>query len=330
MFIKLLNIKFISPEYFLLLIPIGLLIIYFYVKNKNELQFFYMKDLREVYKGDSFFYKLKYFLISIIFINFVIILANPVSENNIEKIKKNWIDIEIVLDVSYSMVANDLKPSRLEVAKDVIVHFLDKLDTDRVWIIVFSWKPFTSLPLTFDYNILKESIKNIKVWIIDQNRLDFVWTALGDALVLWKLAFNDDNEREKVIILLTDWEANKWLSPVLALKLLKEEGIRVYTIWIWWKDKTTILMPTPFWYQNIEVWWIDEAILKKIATETSWKYFKADNEQTFNKIFDEISLLEKSEIEMELIKTLESENKTFLYFLILSMMFLMVLIYKKG
>lgn len=327
---SILNLEFTSPEFFLLIIPIFLLIIYFYKKNKNELEFFCMEDLKEIYIKDSFFYKLKFLIITFIFINFIIILSNPISEKITEKIKKRWIDIEIVLDVSYSMIATDLKPTRLDVAKEVINNFLDKIKTDRVWIIVFSWKPFTSIPLTFDYNILKETIKNINIWIINQNNPDFAWTAMWDALLLAKLAFKKNNNREKVIILLTDGEANKWLEPLLALKLLKEEKIKVYTIWIWWKEKTTILIPTLFWKQLMEIWWVDEITLEKIANETSWKYFKADDKKTFEEIFKEISLLEKNDIFIEQSKTQENKKKIFLFLLILSMISLSFLIYKKG
>lgn len=324
------NIYFTSPIYFILLIPFLFFLYFLYKVDKKDVNFLFIKDLKNIYKNDSYFYKLKYALIFLILVLFLSILAKPVTENRKEIIKKNWIDIEIILDVSYSMIATDLKPNRLEVAKDVIVNFLDKIKTDRVWIIVFAWKPFTSLPLTYDYNILKDVIKNINVDTINQNVIDFSGTAIWDALILGNSALNHNEGRQNVIILLTDWEANTWLDPLLALKLLKENKIKVYSIWIWWEEKTEVIFPTIFWNQVVEIWWVDEETLKTISNETSWKYFRADTKKTFEDIFDEISLLEKSDIEVEVIKEQNRKDTIFLYLLIISMITLSILIYKKG
>jgi len=325
--------KFLYIEYFFLLVPIILILILSYFKWWKANEFWPIKDLKTVFKNNSFYYKLYYIILAIILWLFISIFAKPVQEDIIEKVNKNWIDIQIVLDVSYSMIAEDLKPNRLEVAKDVLEEFMWKINSDRVWIIVYAWKTFTSLPLSFDYNIIKNVIDKINVNIINQKYSYMQWTAMWDALVLaWK-TFTEDNNREKVIILLTDWEANRWIPVLLALKYLKEEvnkNIKVYTIWIWWDKETKIKLVNNFWWiQELPIAWVDEKILKVIASETNWKYFRARDRDTFKKIFETISKLEKKELVSETIKLNKEKYRIFLYSLITFFLLLFLIKYRK-
>lgn len=313
---------FLYPLYFLLLIPIILFLILLYFKWWKKILFWDISVLEKVFKKNTYYIKIYYFIIFIIFVLFASILARPVSQNVLEKNNKNWIDIQIVLDVSYSMIAEDLKPNRLEVAKDVISWFLNKIQTDRVWIIVFAWKTFTSLPLNFDYNIIQKIVSKITINTINQtSNSSMQWTATWDALVKASDSFWNDNKREKVIILLTDWESNRWLEPLLAIEYIKKsysENIKIYTIWIWWNKETTIKIKNQFlWYQEMKVWAVDEETLKMIAKKTNWKYFRATNKNTLENIFDTISKLEKKEIELEKIEINNEEYRYFLYNLIL-------------
>ena len=313
-------LNFLYIEYFFFLIPILLVLIILYFKWWIKNEFWPINDLKKVFKNNSIYYKIHYIILFIIFSLFITILAKPVQENTIEKINKNGIDIQIVLDLSYSMLAEDLKPNRLELAKEVLSNFMNNIKTDRVWIIVYAWKTFTSLPLSFDYNIIKKTINDIDINIINQHYSHMQWTAMWDALMLaWK-SFWKNNDREKVIILLTDWEANKWLHPILALKYLKEKiskDIKVYTIWIWWDKKTTVKIVNNVWMtQVMDIWGVDEKILNVIANESNWIYFRAKDRNTFEEIFTNISKLEKIEIVYDVIKINKEKNKVFLYLLI--------------
>ena len=328
--------KFLNIEYFLLLIPLFIFVLFLYYKWGNKIKFWPLNDLIEIYSWKTLLYKVYYILLFIIFIFYISILANPIVQDTKEKINKNGIDIEIVLDVSYSMIAEDLKPNRLEVAKDVIIQFLWWLESDRVWIIVFSWKPFKSLPLNFDYNIIKKIVKNISIKTINQYIPEMQWTAIWDALLLASEVFLDtkDKNREKIIILLTDWEVSKWLHPEIALKYIKEKNkekpIKIYTIWVGWDNRTFINIETQSsWIQRIEVWWVDEVNLSKIASETGWKYFRATNKEWLEEVFQTISKLEKKELEIENIIEKKEENKIFLYILIFFMIIFLWLKTKK-
>ena len=329
------GIHFLHPLVLFLIIIVVFICVFLYKKWNATNLFVWLTDLEKVFWWNSKYFKYYHILIFFILLVYVIVFAWPTYEYTKENINKDWIDIIIALDVSNSMLAEDLSPNRLEVAKWVINDFLEEQIVNRIWIIVFAWRPFNSLPLSFDYNIIKKIVWKIDTDVIDQKYQHLQWTAIWDALVLWAKWFDEITEekinREKVIILLTDWEANKWIDPMLSLKYLKDNEIKVYTIWIWWLEKTYINIPVFWWrIQKVEVWWVDEETLKTIAEETSWKYFRASSETALKEIFLEINSLEKREIIIEEISNNIEQNNIFVYILLLFMFLLMSLkFYKK-
>ncbi len=325
------NIIFLNKIYFLLIIPLLLIIIILFYKKNNLVEFTFYKTLKKVYKHSSFFYYVYFLLISLITILYIIILSNPNKINSSENIEKNWVDIVIVFDVSYSMEAKDLSPSRMIVARDVISNFLWSLKQDRVWLIIFSWKPFVWIPLTFDYQFLKEYVSKMTTNTIDQINWNLQWTAIWDAILMWIHVFDEKSlKREKIMVLITDWEANKWLLPTLALKLLKEKNIKTYTIWIGGLDKSHVLVNDIFWNtMKVEIWWVDEELLKKIAKETKGKYYKANSKEIFTQIFDDIAKLEKKKIEVEIKKTYVPVYDFLAYILVFLQLLLVIVWFKK-
>lgn len=311
--------EFLQPNFLYLIIPIVGLVVFLYLNKKNIQNFVAYKDLKNIYKSSTVYLKFYYFIILAIFITSIIIIAQPIHRNIDEKIKKNGIDIMLVLDVSYSMKAEDLQPNRLQAAKQIITNFLDKQKNNRVWFVVFAWKPFTSLPLNFDYNISKKILDKISVDTINQRVSWLQWTAIWDGLIFAWDNF-DDESREKVIILLTDGTANAWVNPQQAVEFLnnkyKNNKIKIYTIWIWKDEKTFVNIQNIMWFsQQVEIWWVDEEPLKYIAKMSWWKYYRADNNQALSNIFSEISELEKTEIEVDIIENIESKASYFTYIL---------------
>ncbi len=325
--------EFLNPLYLLLLIPILIIILVLYFIGAKNIIIWDVNILKKVFKNNSLYFKLYIVLIWMFLIFAVIIFSNPVLKNSIEKQKQNGIDIQIVLDVSYSMIAEDLKPNRLEVAKDVIKWFLWKIETDRVWIIVFAWKTFTSIPLSFDYEIIKNVISNINIDIINQNNRNMQGTAVWDALLHAGDSFKDD-DRKKVIILLTDGEANKWLDPLVSINYLQKEidkDIKIYTIWIWSDNETSIFLRDNFWRKlEMKISWVDEVSLKTISEMTNWKYFRAKDKKTFESIFDEISKIEKTEIEIDKIQINKTFYSIFIYIMIMVFVWFIFLKNKKN
>ncbi len=325
------NLVFLDKYYFLLLIPLFLILGYLFFRNKNKINFAFFEDLKEIYKRNSYYYYSFFILLFFISLFYVIILANPNKQNSSEIVKRNWVDIVMVFDISYSMEAEDLKPNRIQVARDVISNFLWSLKADRVWVVVFSGKPFISIPLTFDYEFLWEYVKSISTSTIDQNNGNLQWTALWDAMLMWSFLFDEKSkDREKVMIIVTDWEANKWLTPTLALKQLKDKWIKTHTIGIWWLEKTFVYVNDIFWNRlKVEIWWIDEVTLKKIANETWGKYYIALNKEIFEEIFKEIDKLDKKEIAVEIKKSYISYYTWFYYILILLQFLFVLLLFKR-
>lgn len=334
---EILGIEFLNPWYFwlLLLLP---LVLYFFIKTlESWVSFNFISDIKNSFGWNSIAFFIKPFLLFFIYIFFVIILANPNTTNVSETVEKNWIDIVIALDISWSMEAEDLKPNRMESAKEVINGFISTLSTDRLWLVVFAWKPFTSIPLTFDYSILIETISRLWTNNIDQSRRSLSWTAIWDAILMAKTLFkapeNETQEeysnREKVIILLTDWEANSWVEPVLAWLAAKKEGIKIYTIWIWNEKGWFITYNSWPFEQRIPIPPLNDKDLKQIAKDTNGQYFRADNNDTFQSIFDELSKLDKHDIKVDIKKEYSEYYKPFMNVLILLLWFFtFLMIYK--
>lgn len=326
------NLIFLNPILWIISFLIWMIFFYLYFKTKDNVKKFkFISDIESIFWSSK-----KYFVINLISIFLIIafislLIANPNLKETKTKQTKNGIDIAIVLDLSYSMVAEDIQPNRLEVAKEVISNFTSKLTTDRVWLILFSGKPFTSVPLTFDYDFITKYIKNITIKNINQDYEHLQWTAIWDALLYWANLFEassqwveNNSDRQKVIVLFTDGEANRWIDPLQAIKYVWEKNIIVHTVWIWWNEDTYVNFQNIYWTQKIAIWWIDEENLKAIANLTGWEYYKADNKESFEKIFEKLNLLQKKEIEVESYQIFQPFYKEFIYIIFLLFLFFVV------
>ncbi|MDP4173326.1 MAG: VWA domain-containing protein [Bacteroidota bacterium] len=224
----------------------------------------------------------------------IVALARPQSFTSGENIYTQGIDIAIVLDISGSMLAEDFKPNRIEAAKHVIDDFIQGRETDRIGLVIFSYESFTQCPLTIDYSVLRGLLKEVKSGMIQDG------TAIGTALANGVNRLKDSKSTSKVIILLTDGVNNAGeIDPLTAAQIAKTFGIRVYTIGVGSIGEAPYPFQTPFGirYQNMPVE-IDEALLRKIASMTNGKYFRATNNKKLGDIYQEIDRLEKTKIEV--------------------------------
>lgn len=244
-------------------------------------------------------------LILLLFSLFVLLLARPQSSFETEKTSQESIDIFLAIDVSESMLAEDLTPNRLEAAKTVLSDFLTEINEDRVGVLVFSGKPFTQSPLTFDTNFLQEYLTLISTKSIQQNVRGLSGTAIGDAILsaVHKLGQNED--RSKVLILLTDGDANAGANPTIAAQYAKEQGITVYTIGIGKEGGAPLIYYDRLGQKQFArnrdgsymMTTFNERSLKEIAETAGGKYYRADDNDALREILSEISQLEKKEIE---------------------------------
>lgn len=231
-------------------------------------------------------------LLSLAFIS--IALARPQSSNVTESIDSDGIDIVLSLDISGSMLAEDLKPNRIEASKKLAEDFVDKRPTDRIGLVIFSGESFTLCPITIDHNVLKEQIENIKSGMLEDG------TAIGEGLATAVDRIRRSNGKSKVIILLTDGVNNMGkIGPELALEIAKAYKIRVYTIGVGTKGMAPYPVPTPMGVQmQMQEVQIDEALLQKISKETGGKYYRATDNRSLAAIYNDIDKLEKTKVEI--------------------------------
>jgi Ca-activated chloride channel family protein len=226
-----------------------------------------------------------------------------------------------------------LKPTRIESAKKILKKFIKNLKTDRVWLVVFAWKPLSSVPLTFDYNILWETLDNLTTDSLNQNIPWLNWTAVWDAILIAKKLFKapvfseekEKKNREKVIIVLTDWDSNKWINPILVAKILKKEKIKIYTIWI--GSKSGGILKFKIWplVQTTRIPPLNEKTLREISKISSWEFFRATDNKSFEKIFENLKKLEKQDIEVKILKNKKEYYKPF-YIILIILIFLLFLV----
>jgi Ca-activated chloride channel family protein len=221
-------------------------------------------------------------------------LARPQSSSSWQDISTEGIDIVISLDISGSMLAEDLKPNRLEAAKAVAMKFVEKRHSDRIGLVVYSGESFTQCPLTTDHSVLKNLFSQIKNGMIEDG------TAIGLGLATAVNRLKESEAKSKVVILLTDGVNNRGaIPPLTAAEIAKAFSIRVYTIGVGTNGQAPYPVQTPFGkqYQYEEVK-IDEDMMKEIARLTGGRYFRATDNKKLEEIYAEIDALEKSKIDV--------------------------------
>ena len=225
----------------------------------------------------------------------IIALARPQSSSKSQKINVEGIDIVLTIDLSSSMLAQDLKPDRLEAAKNISADFVKGRPEDRMGLVVFASETFTQVPLTTDHGMLLNMMKDMKCGMLEDG------TAIGDGLASSVSRLKDSEAISKVVILLTDGDNNAGsIDPATAAEMAKLFGIRVYTIGVGTRGTAPYPVQTPFGgiqYQQIPVT-INEPLLQQIADETGGKYYRATSNEKFEQIYDEIDQLERSKIEI--------------------------------
>lgn len=294
------NIIFLQPLLGILAFWVGCIGVFLYYRTqKFASKFAFMWDIEAIFWKTKFLFQFNIIVLFVIIVSFALLIADPNLKKQNKQVVKNWIDIAIVLDLSYSMVAEDIPPNRLEVAKQVISDFTSKLTTDRVGLVLFSGKPFTSVPLTFDYQFITNYVQKLSIESINQDYQHLQWTAIWDGLLYGANLFDDQSERQKVIVLFTDWEANRWIDPIEAIRYIKQKNIIVHTVGIGGQEETYVNFKNIYGNQKLAIWWIDEENLQAIANMTGWEYYRADSKETFQNIFEKLDLLQKKEIQVD-------------------------------
>jgi len=268
-----------------------------------------------------------------------IALANPQLGSKIEKVQRKGIDMIIAVDISNSMLAEDIKPNRLSRAKRAISKLVDKLQGDRIGLIVFAGQAYAQLPITTDYSAAKMFLSSVSTDYISTQG-----TSISNAIELGRSTFKEMSEdvqagkRNRAIVIITDGEDQEE-GAVDQAKEAAKEGIIIYTIGM----GTEKGGPIPLYrggrmmgYKkdregHTVITRLNQVELQKIASVGNGIFVRANNSKVgLNKILEEINLLDKTEIESQTFKAYESHFQIFAFLSILFLSLSLLLSERKG
>lgn len=285
--------EFLHPEYLyllLLLVPLTLWYIVRLSKAQASFRLASTDAFNEMKPGFRVYMRHFPFLLRLLSIALVIIvIARPQSVSSWEESETQGIDIVLALDVSGSMLAQDLQPDRLQAAKKVAAEFITDRSNDNIGLVIFAGESFTQCPLTTDHKVLLNLLNDINFGMIDDG------TAIGLGLATSVNRLKESQSQSKVVILLTDGTNNSGqIAPLTAADLARSYGIRVYTVGIGTKGMAPTPVNTPFGIrmQNMPVD-IDEETLTEIAALTGGQYFRAQDTEGLRQVYNEIDEMEK-------------------------------------
>lgn len=221
-----------------------------------------------------------------------IALARPQLSNRWSKESTEGIDIMMALDISGTMQAEDLKPNRLEAAKNVATDFVIARPNDQIGLVVFAGESFTQCPLTTDHAVLVNLFRSVKFGMIEDG------TAIGLGLANAVNRMKDSETKSKVIILLTDGSNNRGdIDPQTAAEIAKTFGIRVYAVGVGSHGQARVPVQTPMGTQYMMMdSEFDEETLRNIAATTGGEYFRATDNNSLKRIYEQIDQLEKTKL----------------------------------
>ncbi len=245
----------------------------------------------------------------------IIAMARPQWGTKKINILTEGINIVLAVDLSESMAALDFRRknkivNRLEAVKGVVHDFIAKRNGDRIGMVVFGSQAYTQLPLTRDYNTIASILERLKIGAAGKA------TAIGDAIGISLKRLEDIKSKSNIIILLTDGQSNSGeIAPETAAEIAGQKKVRIYTVSVGTRGQAPFLIKHPvlgerYIYQQVD---IDEDTLKDIADKTGGMYFRAENLEGLQKIYDTIDKLEKTEVK---VKTFSEYNEFYSYFLI--------------
>lgn len=287
-----------NPQVFYLFLALPLLLLWLFYRFKKDRSVMVVSNAAFLQEGHgkwaSIWMQVPKALVVLALSLLVFAMARPQDAFSWEEEQAKGIDIVIAMDLSSSMLARDFRPNRVEASKSIASEFIKGRSTDRFSLVVFAGESFTQCPLTIDHERLIQLFEGVKTGILKDG------TAIGSGLATAIKRLKDSKAQSKVIILLTDGENNSGdIAPETAATLAKRFGIKVYTIGVGKKGKAempvAIDMFGKYMYEEVEVN-IDEELLKKIAKETNGRYYRATGNEHLKEIYQEIDLLEKTEL----------------------------------
>lgn len=274
----------------------------------------------------------KFILLLLAFTSLIVALADPQTGSKLEKIKRRGVDLVIALDVSNSMLAQDIQPNRLERSKQAISKLIDNLDNDRIGLIVFAGKAYTQMPITTDYAAAKLFLATINPGMVPMQG-----TAIGEAIDQAMESFGTDKQ-SKAIIIITDGE-NHEDDAVSKAREAAAKSIAVYTIGMGLPEGG----PIPIFNGGIQIGYkkdqdgatiitrLDEKMLLDIAVAGKGIYVRANNSQAgLKKVFDQVNKMQKNEYDSQVFSDYEDRFQLFLFISLLFLLAELFIFERKG
>ena len=316
--------EFVNKEYFFLLVLIIPYILWYFLKYKKSMPTMRISDTN-AYLNAQYNWRVRIkhvpmLLRCIVYILIVFALARPQTHNSWNNKTVEGIDIMLAMDVSTSMLAEDLKPNRMEAAKEVASEFISGRPNDNIGLTIFAGEAFTQCPMTVDHTSLLNLLQNVRTDIASRGLIQD-GTAIGMGLANAITRLKNSKTKSKVIILLTDGSNNMGdISPMTAAQIAQSLGVRVYTIAV----GTNKIAPYPMLiggtiqYVNIPVD-IDTKTLKNIASVTDGNFYRATNTNELKQIYRDIDKLEKTKMK---VKKYSKHNEVYQLFVFAAFIFL--------
>ena len=291
--------RFEDPQFLILILAIPALV-YVYVSRRrrsaggirySDVASLKESDVRRTGRNRHALFALRVLAL----IALIVAFSRPQTGVTGETVNAEGIDIVLAIDVSSSMLAEDLEPNRLEAAKAVAAEFVEGRRDDRIGLIVFAGEAFTQVPLTLDYSVVTDLLGQMTVGMIEDG------TAVGMGLATAVKRLQASDAESQVVVLLTDGRSNRGeIGPVTAGQMAQALGVRVYTIGAGSQGMTRMPIDDRRGrrYVNVEVD-IDETSLQEVAETTGGRYFRATDRESLSRIYEEIDDLETTEIEVQ-------------------------------
>lgn len=293
--------EFSNPLYFLLLMLVVPYVVWYILNHKKATPSLKVSST-VIYSKVRSTWRVRLlhapFVLSVLgYIAMVIALARPQTANSWSNTSVEGIDIMLCMDVSTSMLAEDLKPNRVQAARNVAVDFINGRENDNIGLTVFAGEAYTQCPMTMDHAALLNLLNTMDCNMAMRGMLED-GTAIGMGIANAITRLKDSKAKSKVIILLTDGTNNRGdISPSMAADIAKSFGIRVYTVAV----GTNGTAPYPMMvgghkeYVNVPVE-IDTETLSQIAEKTDAQFYRATNTEKLFKVYEEIDKLEKTKM----------------------------------
>ena len=302
--------RFAAPENFILLIGVLLLGIFlFWAIGRKKRLLARFGDLPLLMRNAPYIsfarQRTKAILQIVVLLLLTVVLARLQFGTHLEKLKREGLDIVVALDVSNSMMVRDMVPNRLQKAKQEILGIIDHLRGDRIGLVAFAGEAFIQCPLTLDY-----AAAHFLLNAVDNTTISVQGTSLTSAIETANQAFNSKEKKHKVLLLLTDGEDHEG-GAVEAAEKARQDGVKIYTVGI----GSPAGEPIPVLDRNgnqvgfrkdekgeVIISKLDAEVLQKISLATGGKFYNATaGEMELDRIFEEISTLEKKELEGTLV-----------------------------